>query len=301
MNYSLRHHRAAAPWLPGVGAGETLERVHGHALFTPTGESCAIDLGDVIMHQFTLSLSRKPILRAGRHGLVPRGERVTGAEGAAFMLQLQEATAENIELMMCAVIGADREQPEQAGTSVAFPSVQRGRSLILDYYDLRNVVVTVSGEAFVEGRDYTVDAQGGTLHIAQHGAIPAGSTVVVTFDAGPVRSATLTALHGSAPLSKQGTLRIVEHDGQHDAYTGGTFSRVVSFGCTLSRDEEGERSGGDFASFSLRAVPTGRVSILRRTISEPKFVQAGARLTIGSRFRHLGRMRQEHNSRFIIR
>lgn len=297
MNYALRHHNAA----PKASQGETLESVHGHALFTPRGESGAIDLGDVIMHQFSLSLSRKPVLRAGRYGLVPRGERVTGAEGVAFTLSLQEATVENMELLMCAVAGADAEQPAQAGTAVAFPSIIRGRSYVLDYFDVRDVVVTVSGETFVQDRDYTLDAQGGTLHVTQHGAIPAGSTMVVTFNAGPVRSATLTALGGAAPLSKQGTLRLVEHDGQHDAYTGGTFSRVITFDCTLSRDEESERSGEDNASFSLRAVPTSSLSILRRTIAEPQLLQAGRTLTIGSRFRHLGRMRQETNSRFTIR
>ena len=300
MNYALRHHNAAAPWLPSP-AGETVERVHGHALFTASGESGAIDLGDVVMHQLELSLSRKPIIRAGRYGLLQRGERVTGAQSVAYTLSLQEATVSNLELLLCAVAGADAEQPAQAGTSAAFAGIVRGRTYILGYFDVRAVVVSVSGETFAEGRDYTVDAQGGTLHITAHGAIPQGATVVVTFDAGPVRSATLTALHGSAPLSRTGTLRIVEHDGLHDAYTGGTFARVISFACVISRDEESERSGDDAASFSLRAVPTGPLSILRRTIAEPRLVRGGVTLTIGSRFRHLGRMRQEQSSRFIIR
>ena len=300
MNYALRHHNAAAPWLPSP-AGETVERVHGHALFTGSGESGAIDLGDVVMHQLELSLSRKPIVRAGRYGLLQRGERVTGATGTAYTLSLQEATVDNLELLLCAVAGADAEQPAQAGTSVAFAGIVRGRTYVLDYFDVRAVVVSVSGETFVEGRDYTLDAQGGTLHITAHGAIPPGATVIVTFDAGPVRSATLTALHGSAPLSRTGTLRIVEHDGLHDAYTGGTFSRVISFACTLSRDEDSARSGDEFAGFSLRAVPSGPLSILRRTIAEPRVIAAGSRLTIGSRFRHLGRMRQSTASRFILR
>lgn len=300
MSYALRHHNATAPWLPSPN-GETVERVHGHALFTASGETGAIDLGDVVMHQLELSLSRKPIVRAGRYGLIQRGERVTGAMSVAYTLTLQEATVANLELLLCAVAGADAEQPAQAGTSLAFASVIRGRTYILNYFDVRNAVVTVSGETFVSGRDYTLDAQGGTLHVTQHGAIPSGATMVVTFDAGPVRSATLTALHGSAPLSRTGTLRLVEHDGLHDAYTGGTFSRVISFGCVLSRDEESERSGDDSASFSLRAVPTGPLAILRRTIAEPRLVRSGTTLTIGSRFRHLGRMRQERSSRFIIR
>ncbi len=300
MNYALRHHNAAAPWLPSP-AGETVERVHGHALFTASGESGAIDLGDVVMHQLELSLSRKPIVRAGRHGLLQRGERVTGATSVAYTLTLQEATVSNLELLLCAVAGADAEQPEQAGTSVAFANIVRGRTYILNFFDVRNVVVSVSGETFVSGRDYTLDAQSGTLHVTQHGALPSGATMLVTFDAGPVRSAALSALQGSAPLSRTGTLRLVEHDGLSDAYTGGTFARIISFSCVLSRDEESERSGDDSASFSLRAVPTGPLSILRRTIAEPRLVRGGATLTIGSRFRHLGRMRQEQASRFIIR
>lgn len=300
MNYSLRHHRSAAPWLPAP-AGETLDRVHGHALFTPTGETGAHDLGDVVMHQLAMTLRRKSIVRAGRYGTMQRGERVVGVSEVAFTLSLHEATMENLELLFCAVQQPDVEQPGQSGTAVAFANVLRGRTYILGYFDVRDAAVTVSGESFVSGRDYTLDALSGTIHITPHGAIPQGSTVLVTFDAGPVRSASLTALAGSAPLSRTGILRIVEHDGIHDAYTGGTFCRVITFACELSRDEESERNGEDFASFSFRAVPLGPLDILRRTIAEPSLLQGGAALTVGTAFNHLGCFTQRAGSTFTIR
>lgn len=284
---------------PQPGSADNLDRVTGRALFTPTGESGAIDFGDVRLHEFTAEVQRRSVMRAGRFGLIERGNDVIAVSGLGYRLELQEALIENLTTLLFAAPLSMLEQGAQVGTAVPLAGIVKDRVYDLGFLHITSAVVTVNGEVFVSGRDYELDEMDGTMRILPHGTIRAGSTVVVTVSTLPTRTHRLRSLSSTTPLQRRGTMKIVERDGRWEEYTGGPLPRVITFPCTVSRDAEEARQSDKFAGHSFLAVPTGPLVIHTRSLPELRHVPRGRVITVGTRHRQIGRLRIE--GRFQVR
>jgi hypothetical protein len=281
------------------GNPDNLDRVTGRALFTPTGETGAIDLGDVKLHEFAAEVRRRPVVRAGRYGLIERGNDVVAVTGISYRLELQEALAENLRTVLFAEPLTMIEQGAQASTPVAFADVVKGRVYDLELLHITSCVVTVNGELCVAGRDYELDDMDGTLRILPHGIIRAGSTVVATVSTLPIRTHRIKALAATAPLQRRGAMKIVERDGRWTDYTAGPLPRVITFPCTLSRDADEARESSTMAGHSLLAVPTGPLVIHTRSVAELRRVARAQVVTVGTSHRQIGSLHIEGS--FCIR
>lgn len=276
-----------------------LDRVTGRALFTPTGDTGAIDLGDVKLHELTAELRRRSVMRAGRYGVVQSRSDVVAVESVSFRMELQESLPDTLALLLFATPATMLEQGAQVGTPVALANVQKGRVYDLGVLDITSCAVTVNGVACVSGRDYAMDDKDGTLSVMPHGIIRDGATVVATVSSAPVRQHRLSALGMTTPLQRAGTMRFTERDGRWNEGTGGPVCRILTFPCTLSRDSEEPRESSAFAGFSLIAVPTGKLDLRTRSLPELRRVPRGQTIVVGTRHRQIGRLRVE--GRFIIR
>jgi hypothetical protein len=281
------------------GNPDNLDRVTGRALFTPTGETGAIDLGDVRLHEFAAEVRRRPVVRAGRYGLIERGSDVVAVTGISYRLELQEALAENLRASLFAVPLTMIEQGAQVATPVALAAVVKGRVYDLGFLHITSCVVTVNGDPCVAGRDYELDEMDGTLRVTPRGIIREGATVVAAVSTLPIRTHRIKALAATAPLQRRGTMKIIERDGRWTDYTAGPLPRVITFPCTLSREADEPRESSTFAGHSLLAVPTGPLVIHTRSVSELRRVERGAVVTVGTSHRQIGSLRVEGS--FCIR
>ena len=284
---------------PQPGSAWNLDRVTGRALFTPSGETGAIDLGDVKLHELKAEVRRRAVMTAGRYGIRQSRSDVVAVESVSFRVELQESLPEVLATLLFAAPATMLEQGAQVATPVALANVAKGRVYDLQVLDITSCAVAVNGVACVEGRDYELDDKDGTLRILPHGIIRDGATVVATVSSAAVRQHRLSALGATAPLQRAGTLRFTERDGRWNEGTGGPVCRIVAFPCTLSRDAEDSRDSSAFAGFSLIAIPTGKLDLRLRSVSELRRVPRGQVVTVGTRHRRISRLRVE--GRFIIR
>jgi hypothetical protein len=291
----------AAHYRLPAGDPRNLDSVCGTVIFTPAGEGGGYDLGDVIMHRLDMIMETEPRVRAGRHGIYPAGERVFGTSSATWLLRLQEQLPESLQVLFGASIAADNAQNEQVETLLTLGPIAKRRAYPLGYYGLTSVEVRVNGELYFSGDDYTVDYETGTLHVPEFSGLPVGGTMVVKLSAQAVRSNTLLITGPQAKPSLQGRLRITEHDGRLNDYTGGPFVRIIEFDCDLSREDEGDRSCEEFADFTLRAAQRGAGKLLMRTQPEPRAIQPFTALRMGSPLILLGKLTVGEGGRIIIR
>ena len=181
-------------YAPQPGSEWNLDRVTGRALFTPSGDTGAIDLGDVMLHELSADIRRRSVMRAGRFGVFQSRSDVVAVESVSFRMELQESLPDTLALIMFATPVAMIEQGAQVSTPVALANVQKARVYDLDVLDITSCVVTVNGVVCVSERDYELDDKDGTLRILPHGIIRDGSTVVATVSSAPVRQHRLSAL-----------------------------------------------------------------------------------------------------------
>jgi hypothetical protein len=259
-------------------ASETLYRLSGTARFKPTGSGAWWDLGDVIAHRPAADVRRKQILRASQYGLRLAHEDVQAAL-FVWTVDLQEHVAETLQTQFFAVAQDDLEQVGLSGEQISFTAVSKGVWYNVGAVDISNVIVAVGSDTFQANIDYTVDEFTGDVQFLQHGLIAAGSTVLVTYDAAPLRYNRFTAASQSMPLTLNGTMKIVEFDG-----TEGSRSpkAIISFPCTLSPDKWGDRSIEAFTGFTLRAAQLGEADYQVRSLPEPSSIAAGETLGWGS-------------------
>lgn len=283
-----------------TGDPRTLRRVSGAAAFQPAGEMGWIEMGDVVMHQCKADLSRKSTMRARAWGLTQIREDVISAT-AYWSIQLQEYLEQNLEMLLFGEATADWEQPQLAGQVVTIANVQRDRSYDLGAVGVCQVQVSVGDWVADPDLDYSLDDYSGLLRLNRQGRIRHGETMVVTFQAPAARMNRVSGLGASGRLQRDGTLRLVEYDGEEDQGTGGPVRSILTFPCTLSYDSETEGMVGQFSALTLRATPTGPLDHRIRTIAEPNFIAAGARLDLGSPLRRLSRLRCASGSTLRIR
>lgn len=273
----------------------TLHRVSGAARFQPEGEDGWFDLGDVEMHRPAAEVSRKVITRAARFGTEVRAEEATSVL-FAWSLTLQEHIAATLEAQFMAAAIGDPDQPAYDAQQITFANVQRRRFYHVGAVDIRNVIVAVGTEIFVEDRDYRVDSFTGDVEVLEHGTIPPGETLTVTFDSAVVRfNAQSNGSVRTQKLTRKGTLRIVEFDG------GDAPKSIITFLCALSPEEYGERTVNDRASFTLRALQLGTADYRTRALPEPSRVKRNKILRWGQPLRRLGLLRADEGSLLVIR
>src|SRR5262245_55443696 len=226
----------------------TLHRVSGAARFRPEGEASWLDLGDVVMHKVTAEVSRKAIMRAGRFGCEVSAEESTSAQ-FTWSFTLQEHIAATLEAQFFAVRGLDIDQPAMDAQAIEVEGVQRGRMYHVEAVDISNVVVAAGTELFREGSDFEVCGITGDVTLLEHGTIPEGSDVTITFDAPVARyNAQVNGSVRKQKLTRKGTLRVIDFDGDT------TPKAIAIFECALSPDDLGERSVNDANTFTLRAL-----------------------------------------------
>lgn len=273
----------------------TLHRVSGAALFQPEGETGWLDLGDVEMHRPTAEVSRKVITRAARFGTEARAEEITAAQ-FAWSLDLQEYVAATLEVQFFATPKPDIDQPACDAQAINFTNVSRGRIYHVGAFDIRSVVVALGTEVFVEGVDYTASGITGDVQILEHGGVPAGSTITVTFDASVARyNVQSNASARTRKLTRRGTLRLMEFDG------GPTPLSIITFACSLCAEDWGERSVNDRSIFTLRALQLGNADYRTRTLPEPTSLTTNRLLRWGNPLRRLGVLRCDAGSVLILR
>jgi hypothetical protein len=265
---------------PEPGAIENFKRVTGEAFFQPAGEAGWINLGNVVMHKNAPEVSRKIVKRSGRGGFVFAAREDVTEASAIYSVQLNEHTIENVELLLFGLRLDDYEQAGMAGQVVAINGVQKRRLYETGSYDLSNIAVAAGLVAYVEGRDYRLDAQAGTIYIIDGGMIGAGADLTVTFDAAPMRMDRISA---TARVQREGLFRILESDNQSE-----DLRTIITFPCALSAESQGEEQPDDINQFTLRVVATGQPDVRLRTMPEPRLIVGGEMLTIGDPFELLG-------------
>lgn len=273
----------------------TLHRVSGAARFQPEGENGWLDLGDVEMHRPAAEVSRKLVTRAARFGTEARAEEVTAAQ-FAWSLDLQEHIATTLQTQFYATPEPDADLPAVDAKAINFPGVLRGRIYHVNAFDVSNVLVTVGTEVFREGVDYRVHGIAGDVEILEHGTVPPGEMLTVTFDAPVARyNAQTNASPRKQKLARKGTLRLMEFDG------GETPLAVITFACSLSPDQWGERTLNDRTIFTLRALQLGAADYRTRALPEPTRIKRNTVLRWGHPLRRLGVLRADEGSVLIIR
>jgi hypothetical protein len=242
-----------------------LEYIAGKALFTPQGETGAINLGDIELHKQTNNVETKEAFFHPPTAVktVVRQD-VIGIKNM-FELTLREHTKENDMLILFGSLGELKTQAAAAEQSVTIEGVSKRREYQIGKYNVSNVAVKVAQAAKIVGladpqgvitpanADVVLDPALGTIYVREGGTIAEDADLTVTFDCAAVSMVTILPL---THPQRFGAMQIAEFDGEDLP-----ARRIHRFECQLNVKDLGERSTDDTNKFTIEVTVTGGWSV----------------------------------------
>lgn len=234
---------------------QSLDRLTGTAVFTPTGQSAGVDLGDIALHALSLGAVReKRRYPVSRDTLLETEETI--AVAPTFSIEGQQYHTAVLPFILLGVRNADVPQNALYDQSRDFVAAS-GKVFDLGLLGLSNVSVKVGSTVMVPDRDYFAEPNKGLIRLPEspYGyGIQAGDTFTVFFDAAPLLFESYTAL---SQLDQAGTLKLWEMDAVG-------VKNLWSVPGSMSADAFGDGDPLKHRRWKLRFSPTGFPAVLRR-------------------------------------
>jgi hypothetical protein len=123
------------------GQIETSRIFTAQLLITPTGESGAIDLGEVQAHKRAMGISRTDIMRS-QPGFRARVASLVEEKKTQYEVTLEEDFQDTLRLALLGAQGADTAQAAAENLTSEFVAKQ-GRTFEVGKYNLSDVTVSV--------------------------------------------------------------------------------------------------------------------------------------------------------------
>jgi hypothetical protein len=227
----------------------SFERLTGKALFTPTGQAGAIDLGNIEMHKLDYGPKSVEIPKASR-GKLTLARRDTFQTVPAFSIDGDQFATPIIPLILLGDQIGDLSISSGTGSTFTFTAA-KGLSFWVGAYNISNVSVAVASVGKTLNTDYFLDAYNGIISLP---VLPAGiadaATVVVTFDKPAI---TMEQYNAFTKLNRQGTLVVYAED----EYGPPAKEIWTMTSVQLSVKSGPERTGEKFSKFTLEASIIG--------------------------------------------
>ncbi|SRR6266496_2140413 len=239
------------------------ERLSGRGYFTATGDTSAVDLGNIEMYKIDFGIKRKQHFKS-RRGIQVLDRDDAYASEAKWTLTLDEFTTPTLPFAWAGTPNADFSQTVGTAATFSFNSL-KGKVFNIGKYGLFNASLTTPGSK-VEGTDYVIDRAGGKIYIPLGSTIADAAACVVTYSAPALTYDSVNAL---SILNRPGTLELQgEDDSASGVSSGGTDALppvryLFNFPCILSTDSSGEFKPDDYRKFTLIATLTG-VMVVKR-------------------------------------
>jgi hypothetical protein len=252
----------ANPKTAEIGSPLNASIVTGEAVFYPSSGAAGMNLGNIIMHKNAGKATTKDRAISVRGGGRRLANRQNTLAELSYEVQLDEQTIENMAIVLfgtATVQGYSQDLvAAPAGTASLSSSNQRS---VYDLGKLSVVTVVVKDAvptAYVEGADYSVDYQLGTIYIIDGGGIVDGTALTITFGCAALKMDTIQAL---TTINRNGRFVLVESD----VYTtsSGLFKNLWDGNVVLTPTAFAEENA-DFSKFSFTVTFTGQPTIKRR-------------------------------------
>lgn len=184
------------------------ERLTGKYLFTPLGDTGAIDLGNLTAVKNALGPKSVEVM-LNQRGTSVLARKDTTSVAEVFTINGDQFATPIIPLLLMGDAAADYSQSSATG-AIFNITAKLGRSFPIGAYNVANVVVTVSAATKTLGVDYFLDAYNGLISFPVVAAgIAADASVVVTFDKPALTMEAYTAL---SKLNRQGSMIVFLED-----------------------------------------------------------------------------------------
>jgi hypothetical protein len=237
---------------------QNLESIQGHLLFTPKGETGAIDLGNVILVKQENSSDTRKGYYHSRSGTKKMVREDLKDSTIKFSAELNERTPDNEAIILFGQVGPAFTQAAVAVAATAnLVGVKKRRTYSLPklkVYDVTAVkmpgnVALIVGERTADhnispaNADIIVDKVLGKVYITDSGIIADGSDVDVTYKCQSFSASTITDI--GSKVQREGSFQLT---GFRD---GNTIQKLFSFEGQMFPKDIGGMDIEDFQKFSI--------------------------------------------------
>lgn len=235
---------------------QSFQRLTGLAIFTPTGQSGGINLGNIQMMKLDHNLKSIDDKASIRGRIQLRRRKYTDAL-PVYTIDINQFLTPNLELMLLGTKSAGDFVQSAATASTYTFTAAAGLWFFIPAYGVQNVTVRVGSTVKVIDQDYFLDNFNGLIGIPITPiGIQPGDTVVVTFDQ---QAFALDAYKAFTNLDRRGQLVIFAEDEQGPPAIE-IWIMDVSLSCKKGADTDPTR----FRTFQLEAAVIGEPDVRRR-------------------------------------
>jgi hypothetical protein len=243
-----------------AGSAQDVAVLTGEFWFQPTGDNY-IPIGSVKMHKLEPKVTTKTRERSARGGFRVKTDEPNVSISLEWSIEADEQTVENQLFQLFATRNADFSQGSATGATATFTSAKR-RAFSLGAYAVTAVVLTSAGPVtYVNGTDYTLDAEMGMIYILDTGSIADGTALTATFNK-PVKA--MASLSPMQIANRTGNAILAESD-LYGAIGSSQVRRIVSGACQLY-PSAWPQENGDFSMFSYRVLFFAPPTVLVRPL-----------------------------------
>jgi hypothetical protein len=241
------------------------ERLTGRGYFTATGQTSAIDLGEIQMFESDFGIKRKEHYSA-RRGVLTMDRYDAYSSMGAWHITVDEYTSVTLALMWSGSPNTSVSQTVGTAATFMFTS-KKGAVFNVGKYGLNNASLTLPTTK-TEGVDYIIDRGGGKVYIPLNSTIADATACTVTYDAPALTYDSVTALN---TLNRPGSLELQGEDDSQAGIGVGVgavppLRYVWTFPCILSIDKSGQFKPDSYRESILIATLTAPMTVLRLSI-----------------------------------
>jgi len=160
---------------------EAHEKLTARIFIQPHGESGYQDVGNVKDYKYVPDNQYRTRLNSDKGFRFVDDEQLDSTH-QKWECTLDEQDEYNTKLIYLGTRGADTVQVASLAQTASFTNVKQGRTYFLPQRPVSNVDVQVGLVTKVEGTDYTIDADAGSITILDTGTINDNDDIDVTFD-----------------------------------------------------------------------------------------------------------------------
>ena len=240
----------------GLGHAEAHEKLTARLFYKLNSQSGYSDAGNVM--NYTDVTSRSLVTRArASAGARHVNDEQPDVNHEAWEFELDERVPSQEKLIRLANQNTDATQAVAEGSTAVLTLVTQGLWYMIGVYNLVNVQVSVSPNAWIaaEGDDYQLDKPNGRILVLATGNIPNGATLTVSFDAPTITFEKYTSQQTSLFYGQI----VIEEYNQFNAM----FLRRLTFHGTLNITAFPAQTG-PFGVYKCKCTPSEPVDIRKR-------------------------------------
>jgi hypothetical protein len=239
-------------------------RLTGRGYFTLTGDTSAVDLGNIQMIKTDYGIKRKEHFSA-RRGILTLDRQDAYGSQLVWTITLDEFVGPTLIFAWGGTANADFTQSTGTAATKTFTTASlKGRTFDIGKYGIFNASLTTPGSK-VEGyaADYVIDRGAGKLYIPLSSTIADGATLVVTYDAPTLVYSSLQAMQ---VLNRPGSLELHAEDDSGKGLGTGTDAippsrEIYTVPCILSVDDMGDFKPDDFRTWQVKCTATAAMTV----------------------------------------